>query len=276
MLDTFSFAVMFITATAVLAAVVVALYKTGLLKQVIIGLCFVLILGAIGIASGHAEISAKVAEGTVVVKTTAPCRILITKGKDQHHYDVGKGETVLPLTFGTGKYSITEYFHISGNKYKPGKKISIKYNGDKNAAFKAANIVVNYNDDTLAVKKAAELCFGLDTEKEKTNAIYKWVRKNFTYDNIKAIKILSGEQKQYYPDVDETFRIKSGVCYDLSAMVVAMLRSQGIAARLEKGDNHAWVVASIEGKDVVIDMTSALQTGKSKNPNFQYKATEVF
>ena len=61
------------------------------------------------------------------------------------------------------------------------------------------------------------------------------------------------------PDIDGTVRKKMGICQDLSAVVVAMLRSQGIPSKLVIGyadkKYHAWTKNKIDGKWVLYDPT---------------------
>jgi transglutaminase-like putative cysteine protease len=54
-----------------------------------------------------------------------------------------------------------------------------------------------------------------------------------------------------------------GICQDLSAMTCAMLRSQGVPARLMIGTlgvntYHAWVMAVVNGEDKFFDPTAEL------------------
>ena len=71
--------------------------------------------------------------------------------------------------------------------------------------------------------------------------------KNITYDYNKAETVQPG----YLPDVDEILKIKTGICFDYSAVMAAMLRSVGIPTRMEIGYSgdayHAWV--SVYTKD---------------------------
>jgi len=91
------------------------------------------------------------------------------------------------------------------------------------------------------VSLAAELTKDAETNKDKIIAIYEYVIENFTYDYELAASVESG----YLPDLDEVLRKKEGICFDYSALVTAMLRSQGIPARLDIGyfgeQYHAWI-----------------------------------
>lgn len=223
-----------------------------------------------------ADVSAKVGDGVVTVTVTKPCRIAIKSGDSEHYFDVEEGQTVLPLTFGGGKYSVTEYFHHSGRKWKKGKSVSFSYNGDGEAAYRQPNFVVNYNEEGLAAQKASELCATATTDKEKANIIYKWMIHTFTYDYVEAAQLVTNSAGRYSVNADEVLLKQSGVCYDLSALFVAMCRSQGLTARLEIGDGHAWAVVVIDGKEAIADIASKLQTGNSKASGFSYEAKEVF
>lgn len=64
------------------------------------------------------------------------------------------------------------------------------------------------------------------------------------------------------PDIDTCFNKKLGICQDLAAMTVCMLRVQGVPAKLMIGyadrNYHAWVVAIIDGREVFYDPTAEL------------------
>ena len=64
------------------------------------------------------------------------------------------------------------------------------------------------------------------------------------------------------PDIENCYSTRAGICQDLSAVMVCLLRSGGIPAKLVIGyadDNyHAWVLAYPEGREVFFDPTAAL------------------
>ena len=79
------------------------------------------------------------------------------------------------------------------------------------------------------------------------------------YDYIKSVTVKPGQM----PQIDECWETKRGICQDLSAVTCAMLRSQGIPARLMIGTvgantYHAWVLAVVNGKDRFFDPTAEL------------------
>ena len=230
----------------------------------------------LSVASALADMTATPALGVVVVETTKPCRLLVEKEGSSQYYDIGEGESIIPLQAGEGSYSFTECFKVSGKKYRTGDSVSVQYSGDENAAFMQPNIVVNYDSNTLAVVKATELCEGLEDEMKIAKKIYSYVVRNYDYDYIQATMLRSGNITQNYPDLDEVYQTHKGVCYDLSALTCAMLRSQGIPAKLAVGNGHAWVIVVIDGKELVMDVTAKIELGQSRYPNFTYDPQEIF
>ena len=77
-----------------------------------------------------------------------------------------------------------------------------------------------------------------------------------------AICGLPGGLLSLLPDIENCFDAKAGVCQDLSAIMVCMLRVQGIPAKLMIGyaDSyyHAWIVAVVNGKETFFDPTHAI------------------
>lgn len=93
------------------------------------------------------------------------------------------------------------------------------------------------------VKKASSLKGNGVTE--TISAIYAYVTNSIAYDYDKADKLRG--TRGYVPDPEATYEEGSGICFDLASLMCAMLRSQGIEAKLcvgfLNGDSHAWVQA---------------------------------
>ncbi|MCL1982088.1 MAG: transglutaminase-like domain-containing protein [Clostridiales bacterium] len=172
-------------------------------------------------------------------------KVLIT-GPDKvtYTYNLKKDGTyeVFPLSGGDGTYSVGVYKNISGTQYSTEFTTSLTV-ALKNAfaPFLMPNQYVNYNANTLAVKKAAELAATTTDTLKKVENIYNYIIKNFTYDKQLAATVQSG----YLPDLDSVWNKKSGICFDYAATVTAMLRSQGIPTQLVIGYTgqayHAWI-----------------------------------
>ena len=160
-----------------------------------------------------------------------------------HDLDPNGKTEYYPLSMGNGTYKITIYEQIDGSNYSAGLQTTIDVNiSDFRSPYMYPNHYVNYTKSSNAVYKAAELCAGKTGNIEKIAAVFMWVTENITYDNQLAATVKSG----YVPNPDTTLATKKGICYDYSALLAAMLRSQGIPTRMvhgyaaPNGIYHAW------------------------------------
>lgn len=168
--------------------------------------------------------------------------------------NTGEYET-FPLQLGSGAYEFSLYENVSGNKYAAGGKIALQAQlVDENAAFLVPNQYVDYVQTTNAVIKSDELA----TEGDIYQRVCDFIVNEFSYDFVRAKTIQPGA----LPEIDECFDNRAGVCQDLSAVMICMLRVQGIPAKLMIGyaDKyyHAWTVAVVDGQEVFFDPTAAL------------------
>ena len=190
-----------------------------------------------------------IADGYVMVKWieggTPKLKVLL-KGPSGTTYQYNlrtDGEyEVFPLSDGSGAYTAGVYRNISGKEYAT--VLSISFNAalmDEFAPFVRPNQYVNFKADSAAVAKAAELCTGIDANLAKVEKVYNFVIGNTTYDAKKAKSVKSG----YLPDVDETLRTGTGICFDYASLMAAMLRSQGVPVKLVVGYTgsvyHSWL-----------------------------------
>ena len=204
-------------------------------------------------------------QGYVMVKSKKSkkkLKVQISTSGAKLNYDLnGDGEyEVFPLQFGSGKYQIALFENASGKKYaKEGTvKLNVKM-PDELSCFLYPNQYVNYDDKTACVQYATEMCKDMTDQAEIYKAVCNYVTSNFVYDFIKSVTVKPGQ----LPQIDECWNTKMGICQDLSAMTCAMLRSQGIPARLMIGTvgantYHAWVVAVVNGEEKFFDPTAEL------------------
>lgn len=105
-----------------------------------------------------------------------------------------------------------------------------------------------------AEEKAQELCKGLKTLPERYEAVTKYVSDRIVYDYIRKYTI---PKKNGLPNIERCWQLKMGICLDISALTVRMLRAVSIPANLVVGwaDSfyHAWVEAKIDGKKYLYD-----------------------
>jgi hypothetical protein len=190
------------------------------------------------------------ASGVVKVSTTVAgspklCIIVTTPKSAQYKYFYTDTTGVFQsfvLSEGSGTYKVGVYKNVSGTSYTTLYATSFSASlASGTAPFLCSNFYVDYTSSTKAVKAAVTLCKGCDTELKKVDAIYYYVIKNFTYDYDKAANVQSG----YRTDLDAVWDARKGICFDYAAVMTAMLRSQGVAAKLIVGyagtAYHAWI-----------------------------------
>ena len=213
-------------------------------------------------------------EGYIMVKgkkTNKRLKLQIATSGAKLNYDLNSdGEyEVFPLQFGNGKYQVSLFENVSGKKYsKEGNvKLNVKMSNEL-SCFLYPNQYVSFNENTACVQEAQKICAGMTNQREKFDTICGYVLKNFVYDYIKAVTVKPG----LLPQIDDCWNNKMGICQDLSAMTCAMLRSQGIPARLvigTVGSNtyHAWVMAVVNGEEKFFDPTAEMNAS-SKNDTY--------
>ncbi|MBR2823625.1 MAG: transglutaminase family protein [Clostridia bacterium] len=204
-------------------------------------------------------------QGYVMAKAAKSKKRLKLRVKVEDHtlnYDLNtEGEyEVFPLQYGDGKYTFTLYKNVSGKKYAEEGKISLTVSlADPNLPFLYPNQYVNYNADTLCVQEAEKICGGMADQRQIYETVCDYVSTHFAYDYIKSVSVKTGTM----PDLDGAWEKHMGICQDLSAITVAMLRSQGVPAKMEIGNlngtvYHAWVTAVVNGEDEFFDPTAAI------------------
>ena len=213
-------------------------------------------------------------EGYLMVKakkTSKRLKLQIATSGAKLNYDLNSdGEyEVFPLQFGSGKYQVSLFENVSGKKYS--KEGTVKLNvkmPDELSCFLSPNQYVSYDENTACVQEAQKICEGVTNQEEIFDIVRKYVMKNFNYDYIKSVTVKPG----LLPQIDECWKNKMGICQDLSALTCAMLRSQGVPARLvigTVGSNtyHAWVVAVVNGDNRFFDPTAEMNAS-SKNEQY--------
>ena len=260
--------------------------RFAICASLILILCAAVVIAAVGLnlpeASGKSVKKdgkmtidcSNMSQGYVMVKakqSSKRLKVQISTAGAKLNYDLNSdGEyEVFPLQFGSGKYQISLYENVSGKKYsKEGTvKLNVKMD-DELDCFLYPNQYVWYDDKTACVVEAEKLCKGMDSQSDKYKTICSYVTGNFVYDFIKSVTVKPG----LLPQIDECWTNRMGICQDLAAMTCAMLRSQGIPARLMIGTvgantYHAWVVAVVNGEEKFFDPTAELQ-GSSKTDTY--------
>ena len=218
-------------------------------------------------------------QGYVMVKgktTKKKLKLRVTKDDMTLNYDVDNtGEfEVIPLQMGNGNYRLALYKNVQGKQYAEEGKVNLKVSmEDELSCFLYPNQYVWYEEDSPAVQKANELCAGMTDPREKYKKITQYIVDSYAYDFIRAVTINQGA----LPDVEACFEKKMGICQDLAALTVCMMRSQGIPSKLvigTVGNNsyHAWTVNYVNGQENFFDPTAELHA----SPRDQVYVVERF
>ncbi len=198
-------------------------------------------------------------------KTKKRLKLRVSKGDVKLDYDLpGDGTAVvIPLQLGSGKYTLSLFENVKGSKYSQAGKMSMSVTlEDENSPFLVPNQYVDYDQYTEAVQRSQELCADVaGNDREIFDRVCKFMTSGFSYDFVRATTITAGT----LPDIDYCWDASMGVCQDLSAVMVCMLRVQGLPARLMIGyadkQYHAWTVTVVNGKEEFFDPTVAVCKG---------------
>lgn len=191
-----------------------------------------------------------------LIKTDKRLKVKIIKGEIEYKYDLKNDmtEETFPLQLDDGSYKVQVWTNTKESKYSLTLTADIEVKlEDANAPYINSNQQVNFTKDSKTIKKAEELVKDCKTDLEKVEKIYNYVIDAMTYDKDKAEKAKNGELSGYVPEIDKVISSGQGICYDYAAVLAAMLRSQGIPAKLVKGYvapnglYHAWNEFFIKG-----------------------------
>ena len=155
--------------------------------------------------------------------------------------------TTFPFTAGDGDYLVLAFENIGNDQYASLFSYSLSVQLENEfLPFLYPNQYVFFTDKSAAVQLASEITADCATDLDALQVIYGYVTGHITYDDEKAATVETG----YLPDIDETLRTGTGICFDYAALTAAMLRSLSIPARLEIGYSsnvrHAWIDVFIE------------------------------
>jgi len=189
--------------------------------------------------------------------------LIYTPGNKEYIYDLKPLVIeVFPLSEGDGIYTIGVYEHLEGNMYEEVLIITIDVVLiNEFVPFIHPNQYVDYCEDSPAAGKALELYIVNNTFFDTVEAIYNFIIENIKYDFDLADTIGFG----YLPDMREILEQGGGICLDIAALLTAMLRSQGIPAKLVFGNYndpglgviyHAWVSVYSEEDGMIGDYIS--------------------
>ena len=192
-------------------------------------------------------------QGYIMVKYSGLEKIKVlvyfNGGSSYYQYNITGDDayTTLPLQSGSGSYRIRFMENVSDSSYAELCSTEMSAAVSGLGCYGYPNQYVNYSRTSAAVTTAKSLCAKSTSNAAKVAAIYKYITANIKYDYAKASSVKSG----YLPNVDNTLSSKKGICFDYSALMATMCRSQGIPTKLVIGTAsvgyHAWNEVYLDG-----------------------------
>lgn len=216
------------------------------------------------LAKGGTEVDFSHAEqGYVMVRQDAGntrYKLRMEKDGETYTYDLNSQGAweVFPLQMGTGSYTVKVFRQASGNKYAPvsSLKFTVDSFADENAPFLCPSQYVSYTQEGAVTALSRELCRDATDTAERVRIIRDWVRTNIQYDYMLALSVESG----YLPQLEELLTRRMGICFDYAALTAALLRVQGVPAKLVIGyadkTYHAWNEVLVNGQWIRLDTTA--------------------
>lgn len=187
-------------------------------------------------------------------------KVIVEKDGTKYSYDLNNQgqEEKFVLQMGNGNYQVRVLKNSTGNKYAAVQTVNFSVSlSSQFAPYLTSNQFVNYTSGSTTVKVAGEQAAKASDQLGKIDAIYNYVTNHITYDTQKAANVQSG----YVPNVDTVLATGKGICFDYSAVLAAMLRSQNIPTKMvtgyvsPNGAYHAW-------NEVYVDGVGWIKTGE--------------
>jgi transglutaminase-like putative cysteine protease len=192
------------------------------------------------------------------IKYGSNMRVMVEKENEKYYYSLNDTTEKIPAQLGSGSYLVKILQNTTGNKYKVVEKSTLNIINNSLDVFLTSSQPVYWEGKDKLAELAIRLTKDKETDREKVEAVYKYIIENIKYDYNK-INLISTD---YVPNIDETISTNKGICYDYSALFAGILRSQGIHTKLVKGYKndmattyHAWNEVLIDGNWVLIDTT---------------------
>lgn len=203
-------------------------------------------------------------------------KLRISKEDVTYTYDIGNPNMydTYPLQMGNGDYMVRLYRCLGGKKYALDGGIWLKIDGiGECEPYICPNQYVPYGScrNAAGIRNTASTLISYDAVRTIANT-KAYMESGYCYDYIRAILVRNGN----LPDIDRCYEKAMGICIDLAALTVALLRINGIPARMVIGyvgkQYHAWVEIW-RGEWEMYDPTACI-SGKRKSG--QYRAERYY
>ncbi len=178
-------------------------------------------------------------------------KLAVSKGKEVYYYDLKKTDyESFPLQMGNGMYQFRILKQKQGDQYAVMHSVDVDVKlADAKLPYLYPSQYIDYTPESKAVKKAFALVKNDKTDLSRIYHIYNYVISHVKYDDQKAKDVAD---KFVLPIIDETYVTNKGICFDYTALLAAMLRSQQIPTRMITGytskEYHSWIEVWVKEK----------------------------
>lgn len=177
-------------------------------------------------------------------------KIQVVKDSVTYTYDLNLDNAyeVFPVNMSDGSYKVRVLENVGGDNYALLFEVNFDVTLDNEfLPFLYPNQVVDYNADTLCLKKSFELVKDDATDLDRVRDIFTWCIDTVVYDWDKVEEI---QGKYVLPVLDDVYKNKKGICFDYASLMAAMLRVQHIPTKVVTGmvdeGYHAWIEVYID------------------------------
>jgi hypothetical protein len=164
----------------------------------------------------------------------------------QYTITSGGSYVTIPLSAGSGTYTVGIYENISGDQYSPilSQDVSVEL-ANEFGPFLYPNQVVEFTTDDATVQLSQQVTENATSDVEAVDQIYMYVVQNYSYDYDKADQVAAGYLAGYLPNNNDMLASQMGICFDFASLAASMMRAQRLPTKLDVGycgqAYHAWI-----------------------------------
>ena len=135
-------------------------------------------------------------------------RVMIEKGTEKYYYSLNGNLEELPAQLGSGSYSVKILQNTTGNSYKVVEKTTLNITNNSLDVYLTSSQPVYWEEKDKLIDLAERLTKDKETDKEKVEAVYKYITENIKYDYNKINTIST----DFVPNIEDTILTSKGIC----------------------------------------------------------------
>ena len=163
------------------------------------------------------------------------CKVTVAKKEaTKMTFDIVMKDAVLPLSLGSGIYTVQMFQQIKDTLYKQVLSVdfTVQLKG-REIPFMYPNTYCWFTEMSKVVRIARSIANPLVTEAETVGGFYRWVMDNLEYDYQLAANV--GNEKWWLPNPDSVVEQKKSICFGYASLLAALCRVVGIPCSIDVG-----------------------------------------